>query len=137
MYLADLSNSSPHLIRKKRQPPGSADAKFANGKGSYPNRRNRAAMDSPTTTVAVGNCDSTPTATTNGTNGSSGAGTHSLPRSFKLGFLSASQRPRPELFYDVNRDTLFVTKCVCLISSMPYVYYFRYISRSKTQLLVF
>ncbi|XP_022250655.1 DENN domain-containing protein 5A-like isoform X3 [Limulus polyphemus] len=50
-------------------------------------------------------------------NGDSG-GTHSLPRSFKLG---SRQHSAKDSLYDVIRDTLYVTKCICLITQLPII----------------
>ncbi|XP_022243870.1 LOW QUALITY PROTEIN: DENN domain-containing protein 5B-like [Limulus polyphemus] len=43
---------------------------------------------------------------------------HSLPRSFKLGF---RQHAAKDSLYDVIRDTLYVTKCICLITQLPII----------------
>lgn len=46
-------------------------------------------------------------------------GTRSLPRSFKL---SSHHSPSANSFYEILKDSLFVTKCVCLITQLPFVY---------------
>lgn len=50
--------------------------------------------------------------------------TRSLPRSFKLSGRQ-SRNNHSGALYDHTRDSLFVTKCVCLISQLPVVVAFR------------
>lgn len=53
---------------------------------------------------------------------SDNVGSRSLPRSFKLGNRQAqSKNGGTGSLYDINKDILYVTKCLCLITPLPTV----------------
>lgn len=44
-------------------------------------------------------------------------GRHTLPKAHR----SSPQNVNPVPFYDIQKDTLYVTKCMCIISQLPFV----------------